>query len=432
MGYPITKRSFLAGAATAAVSTAMPWTASAQALKYKGELNVTGFVRTPPDQAWNALIASFQAANPGVTVKETDFPSETFVALFTAQQTAGQPADVLALNGQDLRRYATNGTLQALDGAEKGLDRFRSGALTTGQVNGKTFGLPIGSISGFPIFVNRKVLDKAGADIPKSYADLIALRDKLKPLGLKVFTHPGKNIYLWPVWFFTTFGQTTGNKSNERTAEILSGKGKFTDADVVKALDLVFKFGADGLITQDAFSMDSPQALADFSAGHAAFWLQHESVISQLAIDKPAGVDLDVMLMPKLVDGDVKSNYPGGPSGIVGLTAKSAPERKEAAQAFLDWVTSDAADAAEVKFAGGTVPVNAGVKSFGGPVVEKMVGFSGNLVTYLDWNWPPEVTRAFQEGIQGGVAGQVTAADAAANAQQALDALVAKGYKFQL
>ena len=85
----------------------------------------------------------------------------------------------------------------------------------------------------------------------------------------------------------------------------------------------------------------------------------------------------------------------------------------------------------EVKFAGGTVPVNAGVKSFGGPVVEKMVGFSGKLVTYLDWNWPPEVTRAFQEGIQGGVAGQVTAADAAASAQQALDQLVAKGYKFQ-
>ncbi len=166
---------------------------------------------------------------------------------------------------------------------------------------------------------------------------MLALRDKLKPLGLKVFTHPGKNIYLWPVWFFTTFGQTTGNKSVERTAEILSGKGKFTDADVVKALDLLFQFGKDGLITQDAFSMDSPQALADFSAGHAAFWLQHESLISQIAADKPAELDLDVMLMPKLVDGDVKSQYPGGPSGIVGVNSKSDPDRQAAAQAFVDW-----------------------------------------------------------------------------------------------
>jgi len=430
MTFNLTRRAFLAGTAATAVIAAAPRLAMADDLKFKGELAVTGFVRTPPDQAWADLIKSFEAAHPGITIKETDYPSETFVTLFTAQQTAGQPVDAVALNGQDLRRYATNGTLLALNDADN--SRFRPGAISTGQVNGKTYGLPIGSISGFPIFANKKVLAKAGvSDLPKTYADFITLRDKLKPLGLKVFTHPGKNIYLWPVWFFTTFAQVTNNKSNERTADILSGKAKFTDDDTVKALDLLFKFGTDGLLTQDVFSMDSPQALADFSAGHAAFWLQHESLITQINQDKPPELDLDVMLMPKLVDGDVKSQYPGGPSGIVGVIAKTDPDRQAAAQAFIDWVTTDDADAAEVKFANGTVPVNTGVKPFGGGVVEKLVGYSENLVTYLDWNWPPEVTRAFQEGIQGGVAGQVSAADAAAGAQQALDQLVSNGYKFQ-
>lgn len=426
----LTRRAFLAGTAASAAAIALPRAAFAQQLKFKGELAVTGVVRTPPDQAWTDLIKSFEAANPGITIKETDYPSETFVSLFTAQQTAGQPIDAVALNGQDLRRYATNGTLAALDATEKNLGRFRPGAVATGQVNGKTYGLPTGSISGFPVFANKKVLAKAGVDLPKSYDDFLALRDKLKPLGLKVFTHPGKNIYLWPVWFFTTFAQVTGNKSNERTAEILSGKAKFTDDDTVKALDLVFKFGTDGLITQDAFSMDSPQALADFSAGNAAFWLTHESLITQINQDKPPELDLDVMLMPRLVEGNVKSQYPGGPSEVVGIVAKNDPDRLAAAQAFIDWVTTDNADAAEVKFANGTVPVNAGVKPFGGGVVEKLVGYSSELVTYLDWNWPPEVTRAFQEGIQGGVAGQVSAEDAAASAQQALDQLIGNGYKF--
>jgi len=430
MTFNLTRRAFLAGTAATAAMAAAPRWAMAQDLKFKGELAVTGFVRTPPDQAWADLIKSFEAAHPGITIKETDYPSETFVTLFTAQQTAGQPVDAVALNGQDLRRYATNGTLLALNDADN--SRFRPGAISTGQVNGKTYGLPLGSISGFPIFANKKVLAKAGvSDLPKSYDDFLALRDKLKPLGLKVFTHPGKNIYLWPVWFFTTFAQTTGNKSNERTADILSGKAKFTDEDTVKALDLLFKFGTDGLLTQDVFSMDSPQALADFSAGHAAFWLQHESLITQINQDKPPELDLDVMLMPKLVDGDVKSQYPGGPSGIVGVIAKNDADRQAAAQAFIDWVTTDDADAAEVKFANGTVPVNTGVKPFGGGVVEKLVGYSENLVTYLDWNWPPEVTRAFQEGIQGGVAGQISAADAASSAQDALDQLVSNGYKFQ-
>ncbi|WDR03516.1 hypothetical protein PSQ19_05325 [Devosia algicola] len=136
------------------------------------------------------------------------------------------------------------------------------------------------------------------------------------------------------------------------------------------------------------------------------------------------------MLMPKLVEADVKSQYPGGPSGIVGVNAKGDGDRRAAALAYLDWMTSDEANRAEVKFANGTVPVNAGVSSFGGGNVEKMVEFSSNLVTYLDWNWPPEVTRAFQEGIQSCVAGQTSAAEAAEGAQQALDQLVGNGYTF--
>ena len=425
------RREFLrAGAAASALALA-PWRARAEDLAFKGELAVVGFVRTPPSKAYAELVASFQAAHPGITIKQTDYPSETYVALFTAQQTAGEPADVLLLNGQDLRRYATNGTLLALDGPDANLDRFRPAALKTGQINGETFGLPYGHIGGFPVFANRKVLETAGVEMPKTYADLLALRDKLDGTGVKVFTHPGKNIYLWPVWFFTTFAQTSGNQSVERTAQILTGEGKFTDPDVVEALDVLFRFGSDKLLTQDLFSLDTPQALAEFSAGRAAFWMHHESLIAQINADKPAALDLDVMLMPKLVEADVQSQYPGGPSGIVGVRADNDPDRQAAARAFVEWITTDAADAAEVKDANGTVPVNAAVESFGGPIVEKMVGLSSNLVTYLDWNWPPEVTRAFQEGIQGGVAGQATGEEIAGTAQAALDRLVAGGYKFQ-
>ena len=40
------------------------------------------------------------------------------------------------------------------------------------------------------------------------------------------------------------------------------------------------------------------------------------------------------------------------------------------------------------------------------------------------------MTRAFQEGIQGGVAGQAEASEVAQSAQQTLDRLVSNGYKF--
>jgi raffinose/stachyose/melibiose transport system substrate-binding protein len=426
----VTRRAVLGGAAAALALAGKSRPATSETLEYKGELTIVAVVRTPPDQAFAALVKSFEVAHPGITIRELDYPSESYVSLFTAQQTAGESADILILNGQDLRRYATNDTLLALDTAAAHLDRFRPGALATCQIGGKTWGLPYSDISGFPVFANRKVLDKVGMAMPKTYSDFLELRDKLKGSGIKVFTHPGKDLYLWPVWFFTTFAQTSGNSSLRRTAEILSGKGKFSDDDVVKGLSLIFQFGQDGLLTQEIFSMDTPQALADFSAGRAAFWMHHESLISEIAADKPPELQLDVMLMPKLVDTAV-SQYPGGPTAIAGMNAKSEFARQAAAMAFLDWITTDEADRAVVQFNNGTVPVNIGVKAFGGPIVDKMVQFLPNLVTYLDWNWPPEVTRAFQEGIQSGVAGQSSANDVASSAQDALDRLVDDGYKLE-
>lgn len=430
MTFNVTRRNYLLGTAAFAAAAAMPRVSFGQELAYKGDLNMYSLVRTPPDDALAALIASFEAAHPGISIKTTSYPSDSYVALLTAAQQAGEPIDIMFLNGQDLRRYAVNGTTVQLDG-KLALDRFRPGALSTAQVNGSTFGVPYSAISGFPLITNAKILEDNGLSMPETYADLLTIRDKLAGSDVKVFTHPGKNIYLWPVWFFTTFGQTSGNRSNERTAEILSGAGKFTDADVVEGLDKVFQFGRDKLLTQEIFSMEVPQSLAEFSAGRALFWLHHESIMAELTSQAPAAVKLDVTLMPKLVDADVKSNYPGGPSAIVGINSKAEADRQAASLAFIDWITSDDANAPIVKFNNGTVPVNKAVSAFGGPVVDKLVGLSDNLVTYLDWNWPPEITRVFQEGIQAGVAGQGTAAEVAASAQAQLEKLVANGYSFQ-
>lgn len=429
MTFKLTRRQYLLGTAALAAAAGIPRSVFAQELAYKGDINMYSLVRTPPDEALDALTKSFEAAHPGLAIKTTAYPSETYVALLTAAQQSGEPIDILFLNGQDLRRYAVDGTALQLDG-KTDLDRFRPGALSTAQVNGKTFGVPYGSIGGFPLITNGKILADKGLEMPKTYTDLLAIRDALDGTDIKTFTHPGKNIYLWPVWFFTTFGQTSGNKSVERTAEILSGAGKFTDADVVQGLDKIFQFGRDKLLTQEIFSMDTPQALAEFSAGRALFWMHHESVIAEIEGQKSPAVTLDVTLMPKLVDADVVSNYPGGPAAIIAVDAKADADRQAAAIAYIDWITSDEANGPVVKFNNGTVPVNKAVSAFGGPVVDKLVGLSDNLVTYLDWNWPPEITRVFQEGIQGGVAGQGTAEEVAANAQSTLERLMADGYSF--
>ena len=68
-----------------------------------------------PDRLLPKALKEFEAANPGVTTKLVLYPEEKFVAMYTAAQTAGEQADLLNLNGQDLRRYATSNALLPFD-----------------------------------------------------------------------------------------------------------------------------------------------------------------------------------------------------------------------------------------------------------------------------------------------------------------------------
>jgi len=201
-----------------------------------------------PDKALPKALKAFETANPGLTTKLVLYPEEKFVAMYTAAQTAGEQVDLLNLNGQDLRRYATSNALLCFDSISY-KERFIPEALVPYTVNGHLWGLPAGAAGGFVVFTNRALLERLGLKVPSTYDELKQVGDALRAKGFSAFTHPGKVIYMWPVWFFTTFAQTTGNRSIERTIEILSGKGKFTDPDVVEALDLVFRFSRDKLFS---------------------------------------------------------------------------------------------------------------------------------------------------------------------------------------
>ncbi len=398
---------------------------------YSGDLVLASQQGATPDKALPKLLDAFKAANPGINPKTIFYPEEKFVALYTAAQAAGEQIDVLLLNGQDLRRYATSGGLISFDDLPF-KNRFIPEALGPYTLDGHLWGAPVGAAGGFPIYVNQALLKKYQLSLPKTYDDLKQIAKVLGEHDISAFTHPGKVIYMWPVWFFATFAQSSGNKSLERTTEILTGKGKFTDPDVVQGIDLLFQFSRDKLFTKGVFSLDFPNALSEFLTGKCAFYLFHDSVAKPIMEAKAENMELDVMLMPNLVGKPVQSQYPGGPGAVLAIPSKIDPKRKDAALKLIDFLTTDASDAESVALNGGAVPVNANVPPPDIPVYIKEKQLIPQMTTYLDWYWPPEITRGFQEGLQAGLAGRLTAEDLAKNVQTIFDKLVAGGYSFKV
>jgi raffinose/stachyose/melibiose transport system substrate-binding protein len=413
----------------------MPIQAAARTDSYRGKITVYGIaVPSPSHPGVIKLFQDFDKAHPGISIENHGFPSERFVALFTAAQASGEQIDILWLNGQDLRRYALAGDLVPLNGLPH-LERFWPIGLKTYTINGKLWALPSGSIGGFPIFYNKALLDKYHLPVPETYAQLLTVGKELTKQGVSAYTHDGKNIYLWPVWFFTTYAQVTGNRSVEKTMATLSGHGKFTDPEVVEALDLIFNLARHKIFSPDVLSLDTDGATAEFMTGKAAFWLHYDGVIATVRQAappnlNPPGMALGVTLFPWVGKKSIKRQFPGGTGAAAGIYSRTSAARKKIAFEILDFITTDQADAFLVKDSDSTMGTNIHAKGSTDPVAlaeRKLIPY---MTIYLDWYWPPEITRAFQEGIQAGVGLKKTAPQVARDIQAVFNTLRKSGYKF--
>jgi len=143
--------------------------------------------------------------------------------------------------------------------------------------------------------------------------------------------------------------------------------------------------------------------------------------------------NLEMSLQPpvQIVDGAVRQ-MPGGTGSATGIFANVAPERLDAVKAVLDVMTSDEWVAFANADNGEPVSCNVNVQANDDPIAIKYAETcADNQFVYLDWMWPPEITRSFQEEQQAIVAGTQTPEGAAANIQSVMDQLYMDGYTFE-
>jgi raffinose/stachyose/melibiose transport system substrate-binding protein len=420
--------------ATAAPATAAAATAAPVVVKgYQGKLVITSFQAL---DMYQSVVDQIEAKFPGVKVDWKNLTDSKYTELFAAAELAGDQMDVLHLNGQDVRRYALGGKLT--DASTLGVDfkRFRPVGIQTYTVAGKTWALPVGGISGFTFLENKKSLAKIGVTKePESYEELKAMAPELKKAGISPFVHCGKEIYLWPVWFFWAYAQSTGNKSLEYTVDTLSGNRKWTDPETVSALEMVYRYSQDGLFNEGVNSTSRDAAWQIFSTGKAAFYYDHSSYVGRFRKEEKDIPELDMSLIPPLrmgSDKNVKRELPGGTGNALSLYAKVDPSRMEISKQVIDLFSSDESVAFMNKRDGDAVSTNANVAASTDPISVKYANECAEFQkTYLDWNWPPEITRSFQEQLQALVAGTTKPDAAAATIQGVFDQLVKDGYKFQ-
>lgn len=288
--------------------------------------------------AMEQLIANFEAANPGITVKMTHFPYADYRTKVAAAIPAGEGPDVVQLFYGWLNDYVAAELIQPLPADVFPPEKIEADffpMVAAMRAGDNYWALPT-AVRSLALFYNTRLFEEAGIDGPPETLDeLVAIAKKLTK-----FDAAGN---------ITQVGITAGMTAQDHHwfREVLvrqmGGDPYLDDYQTVnynseagmKALEFYTGLATTEKVTAFGF-MDEPQAA--FKAGRAGMHIDGSFRIGSL--NKTRGLKWGVTELPANTDGE-RFNYSS--YWVNAITTKAEGEKYEAAVKFMEYVTSDEA-----------------------------------------------------------------------------------------
>jgi len=384
-------------------------------------------------QVEQEVIDGYLAENPDVSdvVWDAQGPIDGGVTRLLTAHLAGERMDVIGCAANPTNgAYVRRGVLRDItDDIADWVDRFEPASLDAYTIGGRVYGIPVSPVSTSSFFYNVDVFNELGLAEPDSYDDFIAVAAALDEAGYVPVLHQGKNVWMWPMWYFETAAQTMGD-SIAKTVQNLRGEAKFTDAPDVEALARIGQFVDDGILDRDSLSVDWDGMRSAFASQQSAVYYGGTWELPWIEANV---VDFEwgVFEFPQLADVPGTRGHGGGPDSGYCIYSGVSEEALPHAVAFLEYLSRpDIAD----KHLGIMEPLATSIK--GVTVVESAIADDlrsnhfPNTARFLDWIWPTEINDAFQSAIQGIVGGTITAEEGMASIQNVFDDLVFDGYSY--
>lgn len=377
---------------------------------------------------WQDIAAQYEAAHPDVKIEFQFLENEAFKAkLPTLLQSSDAPSMFYTWGGGVLKAQTETGALRdvtaALD-ADGGAWRASvSPAAVDGlSLDGKAWASPFqwGQVS---FFYNKALFEQAGLDATtiKTWDDFLAAVKTLKDAGITPLAGGGGD--KWPIHFYWSY-LAMRELGKDGFAAAKNGEG-FTGEGFVRASEKLIALGALEPFQQGYLGASWPDTQAVFADGRAAMILGFQNQVTKQnqANSATDGVGLSSdqvgrFLFP-LVDGapGVSTDEFGGLNGWV-VTANAPPETED----FLKFFT-DKENATRLASETGILPTTIGaeggvVDPFMKEIVTEMAGATWHQ-NYLDQDLGPNVGRVVNDMSVELVSGQISAADALQQIQDA-------------
>jgi alpha-glucoside transport system substrate-binding protein len=157
--------------------------------KVSGNLSISGVWTGQEARSFNAVLDGFKQEQPDVTVKYNPVGNNIPTVLSTAVQ-GGNPPDFAAVPQPGLvRDFVERKALKPLDFAESAInDNFSEGAVKTGTVDDKLYGLLFKAANKSTVWYNVPLFEEAGIEPPKDFDAFLEAAKTLRSSGTKAYS----------------------------------------------------------------------------------------------------------------------------------------------------------------------------------------------------------------------------------------------------
>jgi raffinose/stachyose/melibiose transport system substrate-binding protein len=406
--------------------------ATLRVLNYRDTTDPAGAEETA--RVWDA----FGKANPHIAIIREDLYGESYYDRVEAYIQEGNLPDVVfAWPGGRSSLLHTGGFLRdlsALAARDKLGERYASAALDGSLQAGGALGMLPRSLSSAHVFyVNTAVLADAGLSPARTYDELKAQVPLLRARGYETVILGNEDSWVMQRCLFSLVAGRFCGQGWER--RMLSGEGRFTDADFTEALEFIRSLYADGVIARSTLQIDYRSVLDQFTENKAAYLIDGDWRARDLLILPPERQgDFQLALFPEIGRAALARSASVIPGPGWGINA-AIPERSaemRAAWRLVRWLSGRETQAWLLGSGGITTPsridIDEGALGLG-PVQKAaaaLVREYGTGTAAIDQVFPGEVCAALNDGLQELGMGAKTSGDVARTVQDTFDAWKAR------
>jgi raffinose/stachyose/melibiose transport system substrate-binding protein len=396
-------------------------------------------------QAWT--FDTFRDRNPDVNVYLETLYNEPFHQKTAAYAASGQVPDVLyvwpsgrstALHDRKLLK-----DLSALIQKDGLRNSFLPIAFDPAQQAGAYVAMITqGTTASHTFYTNMEVLNAAGLQPARTYAELVAQVPVLRAKGFETIIMPNQDTWVMQSCLFSMVaGRFCGEGWEKR---ILNGEAKFTDADFVAALDFIRRLYADGVLLPSSIGLGYGEGPGAFATNRGAYMVDGDWRVGAFLTDRDTGralISLDrqrnigIGVFPDIEGAKINSSTSGilGTGWAMSATIPAGSLREDAAWRLIKWLTGVENMTRMVQDGGLPAPSRTDI-DFGTLNLEPMQVAMANMATQystttvvIDGAFHADVFTPINDGLQEIGLGAKTPQQVANEAQQAFDRGRARG-----